>query len=136
MFRYYYTWFYRYDIYISYSTVDSSEVTTTTTVSIYASNSAEAAESFSQKTATWSLPTPINATPLPSLTHSSASSTSTTRALTTNAATGVSTGSSSGVTGAALSGALEKVAPVWKGKMGYLVLGAAVVGPLVLAIRL
>jgi hypothetical protein len=117
------------------STVDSSQVTTTTTVSIFASNTAQADLSFSQLSATLSLPTPIDATPLPSLTPTSqASSTSTA----SGAATGFATGTAAIATGSglALSGALENPAPVRTGTVGLVVFVAAVIGPLFLAIRL
>jgi len=70
---FYYQWFY-----IAQSTT-STVVTTTTTVSVFAANSAEAASSFSQISATVPLPTPSSATipsPLPSQTSAIVAQTS------------------------------------------------------------
>ncbi|KAH8711906.1 hypothetical protein GQ44DRAFT_730966 [Phaeosphaeriaceae sp. PMI808] len=81
---YYYSLYYVYVPSLSRSDTTSSTITTRTTVSVFASNSADAQQSFSALSATVSLPTPAAATvlpPLPSQTLNGLGAPSTTGAL-------------------------------------------------------
>lgn len=127
------------------STPASSRVTTTTTVSVYATDTLAADRAFSSQSATISLPTPTDATSLPPLTSSAAaftfaaatsatSTTSSTRSVASALSGGGSTSTGIAVGGTA-SGA-EQSSSFWKGAAGYVFVIGAMLGPLILAARL
>ena len=118
--RYYVSWYYTYNIYISRTTVDTTRVTKYTTVSIYATAAAEADASFTALSATMSLPTPAAATAIPTI----------------PTATATATEVAGGSTGLSTSGT-EKAAkwsPVFSVSMIVAVIIA--LAPLLLAVRL
>jgi hypothetical protein len=124
--RYYVSWYYTYNIHISSTTIGTTRITKYTTVSIYATAATAADVLFTALSATISLPTPAEATAIPTLPAPTA----------TGGVGGFIAGVGGGPTGSGTSGS-EKVV-TWYHGLSTAMAVAVMIGlvPLLLAISL